>query len=65
MLKVAMAMAVAAMLTGCSSPPVVVTPPITVSVGQQLIDLKKARDSGALTEREYQDQKAQFIRNVD
>ncbi len=26
---------------------------VSVSVGQQLIDLKKAKDSGAISQREY------------
>lgn len=43
----------------------VVRPNVTVSVGQQLIDLKKARDSGALSDREYQSQKQQLIRGVE
>jgi hypothetical protein len=64
MVKVATAVFVAAMLAGCGSTEVV-KPVVNVSVGQQLIDLKKARDSGALSEREYQHQKADLIRNVD
>lgn len=31
------------------------------SLGQQLVDLKKARDAGALTEAEYQDQKHKVL----
>jgi hypothetical protein len=31
------------------------------TTGQQLTDLKKARDSGALTEEEYQAQKAKLL----
>ena len=31
------------------------------TVGQQLIDLQKARDSGALTDAEYQSQKAKVL----
>ena len=31
------------------------------SVGQQLIDLKTARDTGAITEAEYQTQKAKVL----
>lgn len=60
---VAAAVAVAA-LAGCGSTEVV-KPAVNVSVGQQLIDLKKARDSGALTPREYEQQKAQLIRSVE
>jgi hypothetical protein len=50
-----------ALLAGCGSDPP--RPTMSVSVGQQLIDLKKARDSGALSPREYEQQKAQLIRN--
>jgi hypothetical protein len=64
MRKVAMAVVVAAMLAGCGSTEVV-KPVMNVSVGQQLIDLKKARDSGAMTEREFQAQKADIIRNFE
>jgi len=58
----AMALALAS-LAGCGSDPP--KPAVNVSVGQQLIDLKKARDSGALSEREYKSQKADLIRNVE
>lgn len=55
---------VAVALAGCGGNEVV-RPTVSVSIGQQLIDLKKARDSGALSEREYQSQKSQLIRNVE
>ena len=42
----------------------VLQPTVSVSVGQQLIDLKKARDSNALSERDYERQKEQLIDNV-
>ena len=32
-----------------------------VTLGQQLIDLQKARDSGALSEAEYQAQREKFL----
>ena len=32
------------------------------TLGQQLIDLKKAKDAGAITEAEYQDQRARFLK---
>ncbi len=54
----------AATLAGCGSTEVV-RAPVNVSVGQQLIDLKKARDSGALSPREYEQQKTQLIRSVE
>jgi hypothetical protein len=31
------------------------------TVGQQLIDLQRARDSGAITEEQYQTQKAKLL----
>jgi hypothetical protein len=33
------------------------------TLGQQLIDLQKARDAGALTDAEYQAQKARLLGN--
>lgn len=33
----------------------------SATLGQQLIDLKKARDEGALTEMEYSAQRAKFL----
>lgn len=50
-------------LAGCGGHEVI-TPAVNVSVGQQLIDLKKARDSGAITERDYVRQKEQLIDSV-
>ena len=50
-------------LAGCGSTEVV-APTVSVSIGQQLIDLKKARDSGALTQAEYDKQKANLIASV-
>lgn len=31
------------------------------TLGQQLVDLKTARDAGALTEQQYEDQKAKLL----
>ena len=53
-------LAVAALGTGCGGNEVL-QPTVSVSIGQQLIDLKKARDSGALSERDYQSQKERLI----
>jgi hypothetical protein len=36
-------------------------PPPMATVGQQLIDLKKARDEGALSETEYVAQRAKLL----
>ena len=63
--RVTAAAALAATLTaaGCGGNEVL-QPTVSVSVGQQLIDLKKARDSGAVSERDYERQKEQLIDNV-
>ena len=60
------ALALAAVMLGaCSSSRTEVTPPtISVSIGQQLIDLKKAKDSGAISESEYQAQVRRVIDSV-
>lgn len=50
-------------LSACSSNEVV-RAPLDISIGQQLIDLKKAHSSGALTDAEYDQQRGQLIRNV-
>jgi hypothetical protein len=51
------------LLTGCSwqvggGPKSVTMQPTT---GQQLVDLQKAKDAGAITESEYQAQKAKLL----
>jgi hypothetical protein len=52
-----------ALLGACSSATTDVLPPtISVSIGQQLIDLKKAKESGAISDQQYQ---AQVKRVVD
>jgi hypothetical protein len=61
----AMAVAVALLLSACSSATTDVLPPtVSVSIGQQLIDLKKAKDAGALSEKEYQAQVKRLIEAV-
>ncbi|MCX6930329.1 MAG: SHOCT domain-containing protein [Verrucomicrobia bacterium] len=35
----------------------------TATTGQQLVDLQKAKDSGAITDAEYQVQKAKLLGN--
>ena len=59
----ALALVLAATLAGCGGDEVV-RQTVTVSVGQQLIDLKKAKDSGALSAREYEAQKSKLIQSV-
>lgn len=36
-------------------------PPQTTTLGQELIDLKKARDEGAMTDEEYTEQKTRML----
>ena len=58
------AAAVLLTLAACGSTEEVRAPSVNVSIGQQLIDLKKARDSGALSAAEYDRQKANLIASV-
>lgn len=52
-------------LAACSSAKTEVMPPtVNVSIGQQLIDLKKAKDSGALSQKEYEQQVRKLIDSV-
>lgn len=57
------ALLAASMLGACNST-TVMPPNVNVSIGQQLIDLKKARDAGALSEKEYQRQREDLIDSV-
>lgn len=52
------------LMSGCSSTEVVQQPNLDVSIGQQFIDLKKAYDAGALSEKEFQRQKDQLIDSI-
>ena len=62
----AIALLAAVVVAACSSASTKVLPPVVnVSIGQQLIDLKKARESGAITQREYEQQAKRVIDNVD
>jgi hypothetical protein len=49
---------------GCGGGADVRTTTTTVSVGQQLIDLKKARDSGAMTTQEFEKAKRELIQRT-
>ena len=52
------------LLTGCLSIQLgggTTSRPQSVSVGQQLLDLQKAKDAGVITDAEYQAQKAKFL----
>ena len=49
------------MLGGCFNQQEVTTSLGSVSIGQQLIDLKKARDTGSLTRSEYEQSKEALL----
>ena len=51
------------LLMACASEEVF-RPRLEVTVGQQLIDLKKARDGGALSDKECDQQRARLIDSV-
>lgn len=51
------------LLAACANTEVV-APTVSVSIGQQLIDLKKAKDSGALSQSEWEQQKQRLINSV-
>jgi hypothetical protein len=62
---IGVAVTAALLLAACSSATTDVLPPtVSVSIGQQLIDLKKAKDAGALSEKEYQAQVKRLIDSV-
>jgi predicted component of type VI protein secretion system len=61
----AVALVALAITSACSSAKTEVLPPtVSVSIGQQLIDLKKAKDAGALSDKEYQAQVRRVIDSV-
>jgi len=52
------------LLTGCIGLSIgsgTTSKPASATTGQQLIDLQKAKDAGAITEAEYQAQKAKIL----
>ena len=52
------------LLSGCIAAIDNDSPPgSSATLGQQMIDLQKARDSGAITDGEYQSQRAKFLRD--
>jgi hypothetical protein len=57
------AIVAACVLAACSSPKPA-GPRIDVTIGQQLIELKEARDVGALSEKEYARQKKALIDSI-
>lgn len=60
---IALAAALVVGLGACSGTEVV-APTMNVSIGQQLIDLKNARDSGAISQAEWLKQKQRIIDSV-
>jgi phosphate/sulfate permease len=51
-------------LTGCIGLSIgsgTTSKPTSATIGQQLMDLQKAKDTGAITEAEYQAQKAKLL----
>jgi hypothetical protein len=61
------AAAVAALLTcaGCRSSASTTVNPNSATVGQELIDLKKALDSGAITQKEYDAMRKAIVKKND
>jgi len=60
---IAAAVVVAALLAGgCASDAPMTT--TNISLGQQLIDLKDARDKGALSDKEYKNARERIIDNA-
>jgi hypothetical protein len=57
-------LAVLVTLGGCGGNEVV-RPTVNVSIGQQLIDLKTALNSGAISQSEYESQRSKLIKSVE
>ena len=60
-LIIAVSLSSVLMLTGCGGGADSTVHNTTVSKGQALIDLKKAYDSGAISEREYNKQREKIL----
>lgn len=60
---VLIALSTMTLLTGCilSIGGGTTAKPVSATVGQQLIDLQKAKDAGAITDAEYQSQKCRIL----
>lgn len=63
LLKIVPALILVCSLVACSSNEVV-RAPLELTIGQQLIDLKNAHTSGALSQSEYDHQRRKLIDNV-
>jgi len=53
-----------ALLGACGSSNELLRAPVDVTLGQQLIDLKTAHSNGALSDREYDQQRKQLINHA-
>ena len=63
LLKTVSVLTLLSALVACSSNEVV-RAPLDLTIGQQLIDLKNAHVSGALSKAEYDQQRSKLIDNV-
>jgi hypothetical protein len=67
LVPVLVAVSAMTLLTGCLGlqlAPDTVTKTQAPTLGQQLMDLQKAKDAGAITDAEYQAQKAKLLRHT-
>jgi hypothetical protein len=58
------AFSVMSLLTGCFGLSIgggTTTKPVSATLGQELIDLQRAKDAGIITESEYEAQKAKLL----
>lgn len=62
-LTLALALAFSHLFSGCGSTKV--TPETTDSVGQQLMDLEKAREQGTIDQKEYERLRRKIVREND
>jgi phosphate/sulfate permease len=63
-LSVLLGLSATTLLTGCVGLSIgggTTSKPVTATVGQQLVDLQKAKDAGAITDAEYQAQKTKIL----
>jgi hypothetical protein len=59
----ALALGAALVLPGCGSDTNVKSQNVSVSKGQQLMDLQKAKEAGIITEKEYEKQKEMVLKS--
>lgn len=61
LLTLAAAVFIATAVSACGGGDTTIKAADTTTTGQQLIDLQKARDSGAITQKEYDAQKKKIL----